>query len=58
MLLASSVRNGPKMGSMKEEWERDWDQEWLCEWPDEGRHGKEDIAREGEAREAVEVEEN
>jgi hypothetical protein len=58
MLLASSVRNGPKMGSTKEEWERDWEQEWLFEWPDEDRGEKEDIVREVEAGEAVEVEEN
>jgi hypothetical protein len=58
MLLASSVRNGPKMGSAKEEWERECDQEWLFEWPEEERGGKEDIAREGEAGEGVEVEEN
>jgi hypothetical protein len=35
-----------------------WDQEWLLERPDEERGGEEDIAREGEAGEAVEVEEN
>jgi hypothetical protein len=40
MLLARSVRNGPKMGSRKEEWERDWDHEWLFEWPDEERGGR------------------
>jgi hypothetical protein len=58
MLLASLVRNGPKMGLTKEEWERECDQEWLFEWPDEERGGEEDIAREGEAGEAVEAEEN
>ncbi|KAI5794246.1 hypothetical protein FPQ18DRAFT_388613 [Pyronema domesticum] len=48
----------PKDRANQDEWERDRDQESLFEWPDEERGGKEDIAGEGEAGDAVEAEEN
>jgi hypothetical protein len=48
----------PEDGVNKQEWERDWDQEWLFESPKEESSREEDIAREGEASNAVEVEEN
>jgi hypothetical protein len=47
----------PEDGVNEQDWERDRDEEWLFEWLDNERGEEEDIAGEGEAGDAVEVEE-
>jgi hypothetical protein len=47
----------PEDGVNEQDWERDQDEEWLFEWLDNERGEEEDIAGEGEAGDAVEVEE-